>query len=196
MQWHIVAAGCRSIIVSYNVRWGSQYERLPMQGSCCCSKNKIYANFTLSNLTCIVASLLLVCLSIFGFSLLLNIQYNNLGDMSWLKMTGSVETVNNEKKRMSARTHTHTHRHTHWLSEILVTQQGGCRQSWSVVFRLQKFQQFKAQTALKAHLCTENANCSFLDVSQSWNSERSSEKEQIWQLVQKKAWRYLFWSHN
>lgn len=92
-----------------------RHERPPMQGSSCCrSKNKIYANFTLSNLTCTVASLLLVCLSIFGFSLLLNIQYNNLGDMRWFKMTGSVETVTNEEKCTRAHTHTQTHTLTQW----------------------------------------------------------------------------------
>lgn len=61
------------------------------------------ANFTLSNAKCTVASLLPVCLSIFGFSLLLNIQPDVPGDMSWLKMTGWVETVDNEENA-----HAHT----------------------------------------------------------------------------------------
>lgn len=119
------------------------------------------ANVTLSNATGTVASLLPVCLSIFGCSLLLNIQSDVPGDMSWLKMTGWVETVDN------ARAHTHTRR-THarapaWLSEILVAQQGGCRESWSVVLRLQKCLQVKVQTAPEAHawsaFCGETLCC-------------------------------------
>lgn len=38
-----------------------------------------------------------------------------------------------------------------WLGEILVAQQAGCRESWSVVLFLRKCLQVKVQTALEAH---------------------------------------------
>lgn len=110
-----------------------------------------YPNVTLSNVTRTVASLLPVCLSIFGLSLLLNIQYDDLGDMSWLEMTGWVETVDNEE---NARTHTDARaRACAWLSEILVAQQGGCRESWSVVHRFQKNASRSKLQQLWKHMC-------------------------------------------
>lgn len=123
-----------------------------------------YANVTLSNVTRTVASLLPVCLSIFGFSLLLNIQYDVPSDMSWLKMTGWVGTVDDEENaRAHMRARTPYTRARAWLSEILVAQRGGCWESWSVVLCLQKCQQVKAQTALEAHVwsafCGETLCC-------------------------------------
>lgn len=62
------------------------------------------------------------------------------------------------RKLLTTRKNAHTHARSlarahrrAWLSEILVAQQGGCGESWSVVVCLQKCQQVKAQTALKAH---------------------------------------------
>lgn len=63
------------------------------------------ANFTLSDVTRTVASLLPVCLWTFGCSLLVKIQSDVPGDMSWSKMTGWVGTVDNEGKA-----HMHTGR--------------------------------------------------------------------------------------
>lgn len=66
--------------------------------------------------------------------------------VSWWRMTGSVETGDNEGKYCP-----HTHTHTR-LSEILVAQQGGCRESWSVLPCLQKCQQVKAEQLWKLML--------------------------------------------
>lgn len=64
-------------------------------------------------------------------------------------------------------TRTHAHmlagRAPAWLSEILVAQQGGCRESWSVALLLQKCLQVKVQRALEAHawsaFCGETLRC-------------------------------------
>ena len=60
----------------------------------------------------------------------------------------------------STHTHTHTQKHTHThtnthsrLSEILVAQQGGCRESWSILLCLQKMPAGQSWTALKSHVC-------------------------------------------
>lgn len=138
-----------------------------------------YANVTLSNATRTVASLLPVCLSIFGLSLLLNIQYDDLSDMSWLEMTGSVETVDNEE---NARTH--ARRHTHEC--VCMTQWDPCCPAGRLQGELvccsslpKKCQQVKAQTALEAHVwsafCGGKHSVVYLTASTvcCWGKERA-----------------------